>query len=769
MQKAQGYVEQGNLVVTVGGVSAAQKSQGSYPQATVAIYNAGTLVLATIYSDNSSTPKANPFTASTTGYFFFYAANGRYDITFSGGGLSAPLTFGDFLLADPFASGGAVTSFNGRTGAVVPIAGDYSARLISSLPEYYAYDYIFTQLAPAENLSPVLRTVTMIPVPLGINGADVNHYVGIYNNAGTWQENALINGGSAVSGASSGTVTFTSLAGTYATGAYKIGTATAGIQEACQVIASPGGLIIAARGTSTLYAPVHPPYQFTIWIAGQGRSATVMSVAAGFPTSVDGVFIFSPSQVTATAADSGGLISMTIGFIQPDSTNVGTYTHWPPAVYIYGNNHVAVSEVIIERAWDAITSPLSTNGVTIDRVGMSFFHRGITIDLCVDLLDISRCEAWVFGLTSNQSTAFRAVATNNYALDIQQCDYGWIDGFISDAGKFCTFHKNGSGGVPVLHMSNIDMDTNGGFEMSNGYVRMTNVNVSLLVNTVAFSISGGTLAIDGVSILNSGSLTAYFTYNPSAANAGAAAGLMPGLSISGLHVSASTEDNFVIYATSSAAFAGVGVVQLRGGFIAKSPGQAYLNVLFAEVAGTGSVVMDISHVKIASNGGTAAPAFSFGSSLAHTVSFCDGPGGWSYTIPTTTRWFNNSGFTSNFNLIPLVTKITARTSVATMAALQAPNYIATETGANNAIASGASALVDAAGVDVPLATGLRVLQLLAHSLQAGANTYNYNNGGAVAIKSARNPANNMGTAMVALGWVDLLYDSTGPYWLNMGQ
>jgi hypothetical protein len=68
MEKAQGFVENGNLVVTVGGVSAAQKAQGSYPQATVSVYNTGTLVLATIYADNSLTPKANPFTAATNGY-----------------------------------------------------------------------------------------------------------------------------------------------------------------------------------------------------------------------------------------------------------------------------------------------------------------------------------------------------------------------------------------------------------------------------------------------------------------------------------------------------------------------------------------------------------------------------------------------------------------------------------------------------------------------------------------------------------------------------
>lgn len=108
MQKLQGFVENGNLVITVGGVPAAQRAQGSYPQAQVAVYLAGTTTLAPIYADNpvNPTPKANPFTAQTNGYWYFYAAGGHYDVTFSGGGLAAPLTFGDVLVASEISTQG---------------------------------------------------------------------------------------------------------------------------------------------------------------------------------------------------------------------------------------------------------------------------------------------------------------------------------------------------------------------------------------------------------------------------------------------------------------------------------------------------------------------------------------------------------------------------------------------------------------------------------------------------------------------------------------
>jgi len=92
-----------------------------------------------------------------------------------------------------------------------------------------------------------------------------------------------------------------------------------------------------------------------------------------------------------------------------------------------------------------------------------------------------------------------------------------------------------------------------------------------------------------------------------------------------------------------------------------------------------------------------------------------------------------------------------------------PNYIATESGANNAIAG---ALLDAGGVAVPLAAGLRVTVKLAHTLQAGANTFVLNTV-SKAIKSHLNAANDIATVYAATGFIDLLYD--GVEWLDMSQ
>lgn len=91
-QRLQGYCEKGAEVVVTDGRSSVTKVQRSYPSCTITVYVNGTTTLATIFSDYSSTPKSNPFTADTDGYWSFVADGGRYDVKMSGGGLASPVT-----------------------------------------------------------------------------------------------------------------------------------------------------------------------------------------------------------------------------------------------------------------------------------------------------------------------------------------------------------------------------------------------------------------------------------------------------------------------------------------------------------------------------------------------------------------------------------------------------------------------------------------------------------------------------------------------------
>jgi hypothetical protein len=105
--RAQGFCETGGQQVSVANGAAFSTSGGvatnwqrSFPSCLVTVYTAGTTTLASVFSDNSGTVLANPFSADTTGRWVWYADNGRYDVKLSGGGIVSPFTIGDIFLFD---------------------------------------------------------------------------------------------------------------------------------------------------------------------------------------------------------------------------------------------------------------------------------------------------------------------------------------------------------------------------------------------------------------------------------------------------------------------------------------------------------------------------------------------------------------------------------------------------------------------------------------------------------------------------------------------
>lgn len=145
------------------------------------------------------------------------------------------------------------------------------------MTDYYSFAANSVYQAPPDNISPLLRTITLSPVPLGVNATDTAHYIGIFNNSGTWQENCLINGGTATAGASSGTITCSSLSGTYATGSYKVGSATYGLAEAIITAGSSGSVFIPA-GVWPVYAPTSVPASYLNFsLFGAGPQTSILS------------------------------------------------------------------------------------------------------------------------------------------------------------------------------------------------------------------------------------------------------------------------------------------------------------------------------------------------------------------------------------------------------------------------------------------------------------------------------------------------------------
>jgi hypothetical protein len=120
IQSQIGWCEQGGQRVTLAnnGQQSSGYFQRSFPSCTVTVFLAGTNTAATIYSNSSMTPKSNPFTASTTGLWFFYAADGNYDVQYSGGGLSVPFKITNLQL---------ITSGGGGGGGTVTTTGSPSS------------------------------------------------------------------------------------------------------------------------------------------------------------------------------------------------------------------------------------------------------------------------------------------------------------------------------------------------------------------------------------------------------------------------------------------------------------------------------------------------------------------------------------------------------------------------------------------------------------------------------------------------------------------
>ena len=106
MQRVAVTCSKGGQTVTVLTYTSTTKVMASYPGCSATVYITGSspLTKATIYADNLGTALSNPFTTqdATNGAGYFYVADGYYDVQISGGGLSAPYTFGAVNVNDTY-------------------------------------------------------------------------------------------------------------------------------------------------------------------------------------------------------------------------------------------------------------------------------------------------------------------------------------------------------------------------------------------------------------------------------------------------------------------------------------------------------------------------------------------------------------------------------------------------------------------------------------------------------------------------------------------
>lgn len=117
-----------------------------------------------------------------------------------------------------------------------------------------AITYDFTPQTPGGSLIAGNNTITLTPVPRGVNGTNTDHYLYVSGGTGA-AEAVLITGGAAVSGAASATLIINCASAH--SGPWTIRSATAGIQEALwELVPVNGGEVRVPSGPRTLYAPV---------------------------------------------------------------------------------------------------------------------------------------------------------------------------------------------------------------------------------------------------------------------------------------------------------------------------------------------------------------------------------------------------------------------------------------------------------------------------------------------------------------------------------
>jgi hypothetical protein len=183
---------------------------------------------------------------------------------------------------------------------------------VPTSPLVSAASYAFSPQSPGGSLVPGNNTITMSPVPKGVNGTDAGHGLYVSGGVGT-AEVCTITGGTGTSGQTSGQVII-NCANTHS-GAWTVQSATAGWQEAAQAVGANGSVYFPS-GTYTLRG------SFTVPFNGQTY------------------FGDSPDVVTITVPNASGFQRFAIVGAKSDITfrNLGFFGNFVNQTYVSGWN-----------------------------------------------------------------------------------------------------------------------------------------------------------------------------------------------------------------------------------------------------------------------------------------------------------------------------------------------------------------------------------------------------------------------------------------------
>lgn len=252
------------------------------------------------------------------------------------------------------------------------------SQVIAGQGSVIASNFNFAAQAPGGTLNPGSNSITLRPVPPGVNGTNVNYYMYASGGTGT-PESCLVTGGTAVSGAPSGTIIMT-CANSHS-GQWTVQSASAGIQEAATTIPSGGNVLVQA-GTWNIYGQIS--------IIGQGVCVSGVST---FPAVVlnwlgpsTGNIIFEDGPHSPGGVGQGNCLQ-NLRIIGPatSNTNTGIYINNQAQLNLkninidYVNNGIYQTGEITQRGtWDNIVILYNNgDGITFnaDNGGNTFLNN----------------------------------------------------------------------------------------------------------------------------------------------------------------------------------------------------------------------------------------------------------------------------------------------------------------------------------------------------------------------------------------------------------
>lgn len=228
--------------------------------------------------------------------------------------------------------------------AIEQALGPNLSRIPTALPFLVATSFLFTPQTPGGTLNPGSNVINLSPVPVGVNGSNTNHFLYISGGTGA-AERVLITGGTAVSGAASGTVIVT-CANTHS-GAWTISSATAGGQEAYWSNGGTGRVhIMWPSGSFQFHAPIRVAAD-AVWFSGQGPTATAVGYGGAADANLN-IFEFQGAGVQAS-----GLSDLYLGGEASSTTG--------SAIAAVGQTYFAAERLLIQNCANGISD---TDGVS---------------------------------------------------------------------------------------------------------------------------------------------------------------------------------------------------------------------------------------------------------------------------------------------------------------------------------------------------------------------------------------------------------------------